>query len=267
MPLLNDADASSLTLAGIVLTFAAGGFLCKSLGWPALFYIPGGLSIIWLASWTVLVADSPEKHRWISIAERDYILVSQGRSLRQSTFDCEAKSAGPIKKSLDAQWRRALIFLRHLVSSPCVLALCAAHVACDYGDYTFLSNIPSFMDEVLYFNIEANGVLSAVPYLIYWGVISAVGFAVDHILDHKMLPLLLVRKAVTAIGLVGPAIVVCLLALTDCTQPVWAIIILSAAVSLVGFCVSGFYVNYMEVAGRYSGATFAFGNSIGSMYV
>ena len=61
-----------------------------------------------------------------------------------------------------------------------------------------VTRIPSFIDEILYYNIEAIGILSAVPYLIYCGVNSSVGFAVDHILDHKLLQLLQVRKAVTS---------------------------------------------------------------------
>jgi ACS family sodium-dependent inorganic phosphate cotransporter-like MFS transporter 5 len=58
---------------------------------------------------------------------------------------------------------------------------------------------------------------------------------------------------------------VCLLALTDCSRPVFALIILSLAVAFQGFCFSGCFVNYMEVAPRYAGTIFAIGNSLGSI--
>lgn len=248
--------------------FAAGGFMCKSFGWPSLFYIPGCLSIGWLILWAVLVSDWPEEHRWISDAEREYICASLGRPVQRTApaIVIVAKEAPPAEsKPLMTRVRSKLPFLRSVLTSPCVLALCAAHVAYDYGCYAFLTNVPSFMDEVLYFKIEANGLVSSVPYVLYWAVTTAVGYAVDLILDRKLLPLLFVRKAVTGIGLIGSAFVVCLLAFTDCTRPVWAVVILSAAVALEGFCVSGFFVNYIDVAPRYSGALIALCNTFASM--
>lgn len=128
--------------AGIVLTFAAGGFNCSALGWPALFYIPGGISLVWLALWTALVADSPEKHSFISAAERDYILLSQGRSARREV------QLATSPQSEVARLRAGLRLLRDVVTSPCVLALYVANVAFDYGGSTFLTNIPNFMNEV-----------------------------------------------------------------------------------------------------------------------
>lgn len=60
--------------AGIVLTFSLGGFMCKSWGWPMLFYVFGSFSLLWLVLWFFVVSDKPDDHPWISRAERDYIL-------------------------------------------------------------------------------------------------------------------------------------------------------------------------------------------------
>ena len=250
-------------LTGIVLTFMSGGFLCKWLEWPALFYIPGCLSIVWLALWALLVADAPEKNRSISAAERDYILTSQGRSLRQRDDTRSETTDSSI--SVVSQLHPMLLVFRHVVTSPCVIALCVSNVAFNYGSYTLLSNIPSFMDEVLFFDIEANGVLCAIPYLLEGLVIVSVGYAVDRLLDRQLLPLLFVRNAANTIGLCVPAAIVCLLAFTDSSRPVWALLILSAAVALDGFCYSGCFVNYLEVAPRYTGVISAIGNSLASM--
>ena len=248
---------------GIILTFISGGFLCKWLGWPALFYIPGCLSIVWLALWALLVTDAPEKSRSISAAECDYILSSQGRSWRRR--DATRSETADSSISVVSQLHAMLLVFHHVVTSPCVIALCVSNVVFNYGSFTLLSNIPSFMDEVLCFDIEANGVLSAVPYLLEGLVIVSVGYAVDRLLDHQLLPLLFVRKAANTIGLGAPAAIVCLLAFTDSSQPVWAMLILSAAVALDGFCYSGCFVNFMEVAPRYAGVIFAIGNSVASM--
>lgn len=49
------------------------GIIAGALGWEQVFYIQGGLSILWLIVWAFLTADSPEKQTLISQEERDYI--------------------------------------------------------------------------------------------------------------------------------------------------------------------------------------------------
>lgn len=50
------------------------GIIAGALGWEQVFYIQGGLSILWLIAWIFLTADSPEKQTLISEEERDYIV-------------------------------------------------------------------------------------------------------------------------------------------------------------------------------------------------
>lgn len=50
------------------------GIIAGGLGWEQVFYIQGGLSILWLIAWVFLSADSPEKQTLISQEERDYII-------------------------------------------------------------------------------------------------------------------------------------------------------------------------------------------------
>lgn len=42
-------------------------------GWPSVFYVPGGLAIIWSLCWFPLVYESPEKHSRISRCELEYL--------------------------------------------------------------------------------------------------------------------------------------------------------------------------------------------------
>lgn len=52
------------------------GIIAGGLGWEQVFYIQGGLSILWLIAWICLTSDSPEKQSLISQEERDYIVNS-----------------------------------------------------------------------------------------------------------------------------------------------------------------------------------------------
>ena len=47
------------------------------LGWEGIFYLHGGLSIIWCVVWAIFVTDSPHVNRFVSDEERD--LISKNR--------------------------------------------------------------------------------------------------------------------------------------------------------------------------------------------
>ena len=56
---------------------AVGGWLCNTTflgGWPSVFYIIGGLGVIWGILWFLLGHDLPEQHPRISPSELQYIL-------------------------------------------------------------------------------------------------------------------------------------------------------------------------------------------------
>lgn len=50
------------------------GVIAGSLGWEAVFYIMGGLSVIWIILWIVLVSDNPEKSSLVSEEEKNLIV-------------------------------------------------------------------------------------------------------------------------------------------------------------------------------------------------
>lgn len=61
---------------GNVVTLQLGGFLCLNgldCGWPSIFYLFGGLGLVWTLVWCVYAADSPTKHKFINNTEKEYI--------------------------------------------------------------------------------------------------------------------------------------------------------------------------------------------------
>ncbi|XP_029519462.2 sialin-like isoform X3 [Oncorhynchus nerka] len=74
-----------MTLSGSGANFGAfvalplTGFICHSLGWPAVFYMFGGAGCIWAVFWFILVSDQPGTHPRISTREKDYIINSIGK--------------------------------------------------------------------------------------------------------------------------------------------------------------------------------------------
>ena len=60
-----------------MIILALGGFLCdmKSVdgGWPTLFYLTGGISVLFCILWWFCIFDSPSDHPRISKQELDFI--------------------------------------------------------------------------------------------------------------------------------------------------------------------------------------------------
>ncbi|XP_067012656.2 sialin isoform X2 [Anabrus simplex] len=66
---------------GTVICMPVSGLLCAmefADGWPLVFYVFGGLGILWYIPWLFLVYDSPAQHPRISPEERRYIEASIG---------------------------------------------------------------------------------------------------------------------------------------------------------------------------------------------
>ena len=67
------------TAIGTVISLVTSGLIADNpkLGWEGVFYIHGGLCLIWCILWTIFVCDCPEKHHFISAEELEYIQNDQ----------------------------------------------------------------------------------------------------------------------------------------------------------------------------------------------
>uniref|UniRef100_A0A3Q2IAC9 Solute carrier family 17 member 1 n=1 Tax=Equus caballus TaxID=9796 RepID=A0A3Q2IAC9_HORSE len=76
-PPLERGRLTSISISGFMLgpfiTLIATGFICKSLGWPMVFYIMGACGCTLSLLWFVLFYDEPKDHPCMSISEKEYI--------------------------------------------------------------------------------------------------------------------------------------------------------------------------------------------------
>nr|XP_034328495.1 sialin [Crassostrea gigas] len=234
--------------AGIVVTFPVSSLLCKygfAGGWPSIFYILGSTSSLWVVLWMVLTSDSPEEHKRISDVERLYI--------RQSLQNTVHKK-GPGKK-LKVPWKS-------IFTSMPVYAIIMSNIASDWGGYTLLTNIPTYMKEVLKLDITSNGFYSALPYIGFWAMINIAGMLAD--LIQKRFSTTLTRKIFDITGKVTPGLLLIGLGHLDCTMKGLAIALLAIGVSFSGLQYSGFLINHMDIAPAYAGILFGISNSAGA---
>lgn len=234
---------------GIVLTFPISGLLCKygfAGGWPSIFYVTGSVALVWSILWMALVSEDPKSHPRISEIERDYIVASL--ETREEV----------VEKKVHVPW------LSIFLSLP-VWAIVVANVTSDWGAYTLLTNIPTYINEVLKFDITSNGLVSALPYIAFWLVINIGGWAADFCRDKQLLSTSLTRKVFNTFGKVVPAVMLIGLGYVDCSQSTIAIVLLVLAVSLTGTQYSGYLVNHVDIAPKFAGILFGISNSLAAV--
>lgn len=71
---------------GNLISLPMSGWLCANGfdgGWPSIFYIMGGLGIIWCLAWMFCYTNSPNNHPFISDKEKNFIM-DQTREITES---------------------------------------------------------------------------------------------------------------------------------------------------------------------------------------
>lgn len=119
------------TVIAMPLTGVISG---SSVGWPAIFYIYGGLGILWTIFWVAFAADSPSTCKRISLEEKAYIETSTATS--------------DSKKELPTPWK-------DIATSLPLISILVAHTGQNWGFWTLLTEIPTFMDRILKYDIES----------------------------------------------------------------------------------------------------------------
>ncbi|XP_014680972.1 PREDICTED: sialin-like [Priapulus caudatus] len=233
---------------GNVITLPLAALLCDygfDGGWPSIFYVLGLFGVVWCVVWLLVAADTPHSSRWISHDERHYI---------------EHSLAGQMSYEIKDQSTPWLT----IWTSKRVWAIVVAHTCANWGTYTLLTNIPTYMKEVLKFNIKANGVFSAIPYIGFWVGINVAGFGADA-LRAKGWSTTIVRKLFHSSSMVGASVFLIVTGYLDCTRPYLAVAILTVAVTFSALQYGGFIVNHVDIAPKYAGVLFGISNTFATL--
>ncbi|XP_017477911.1 PREDICTED: putative inorganic phosphate cotransporter [Rhagoletis zephyria] len=222
---------------GTVIMLATSGLLASSsLGWPSIFYIPGGLGLIWVVAWIVWGASSPSECTKIGAAERALI----ESSLRDSVKQDDDKSTLPVP------WKK--IFL----SRP-FLVLLVTHCSSTWCFWTLLTQIPTYMKSVLAMDIKSNALLSALPYFAMLVLGLACCPLSDYIEKGNRLSVTTSRKLFNSIGQWVPMVTLIWLGYMTRDQADLAVVLLTFTVGISTTLHLGFQVNHIDLAPNFAG--------------
>nr|CAD7454671.1 unnamed protein product [Timema tahoe] len=191
----------SMPLSGLLSEYGFSG------GWPSIFYVFGTVGAIWSLLFLVTVYESPDEHPHIADDERKYIT--------SSVWGSAGVSSPPVP------WRAIL-------RSMPFWAILVAHMGQNYGYETLMTELPTFMKQVLRFDIKQT------------------------------------RKIVNAIGQYGPAIALIAASYTGCNADL-TVALLTIGVGLNGGIYSGFKVNHLDISPRFAGILMSFTNCLANL--
>lgn len=130
---------------GTVLMLASSGILSSSaLGWPSLFYLPAICTLIWSIFWYLYGCNSPSEYKNISAEEVEFI--QQHITDTEAVVVDDTKIEKP-KDHLKTPW------LSIITSMP-FLSILIVHMTNNWGHWTLLTQIPTYMRSILHLNIK-----------------------------------------------------------------------------------------------------------------
>jgi len=151
-----------------------------------------------------------------------------------------------------------------IATSRPVWACAAAHFACNWGLYTMLTCLPTYMSDVLQFDMTQNGILSALPYIATWLLMTTSGQVADWLRAPHRLHTGTVRKLFCAIGLLIPGAFLIAVGFMGCNRiPIVIAVIISIGFS--GVAMSGYGVNHLDLAPRHAGTLMGLTNTLATI--
>ncbi|EFA03944.1 gustatory receptor Gr82 isoform X1 [Tribolium castaneum] len=163
---------------GAAIVLPVSGHLIAYVGWPSVFYVTGGMGVLWSVMWFYLIYDSPGQHPRISAKEKEIL---------------EQK----IRNEITPQVRH-IPWIKIFTSLP-VWAIVVANASICFGFYIIFNHLPTYMSSVHNVEIEKNGWISSLPHLGRYITTVAVSYLGARMLHKNKFSTLTIRKFLSVV--------------------------------------------------------------------
>lgn len=235
---------------GTITMLASSGWLASVAGWECIFYVSGGSGCLWVIAFYFRGASTPADSKSISEEELSMIQLSQAQ-------DAKAKPEEP-KEQIPTPW---LSFF----TSPPFLALIATHCASTWGFWTLLTQIPSYMKNVLGKDIKANALLSSLPYTLMFLLSFLFVWISKSLQKRKSLSMSFSRKFFNTIGQYIPMVLLIALGYVPKERDTYAVVLLSLTVGINSASQLGFMINHIDLSPNFAGVLMGVSNGIANV--
>ncbi|CAG9786487.1 unnamed protein product [Diatraea saccharalis] len=232
---------------GTIIEMMTSGLLSASRwGWPSVFYVAGVTCLCWSVMWLIFGASSPSTSKWISKEERKYIESNAGSDELTS-------------QSMPTPWKNILTSLPFW-------AILFAHCGQSLGFWTLLTELPSYMNNVLEVDIKNNGLLSALPYLAMYILSFVFSWLSDFLVNRNIITLVTSRKIFNTIAFWGPGAALLGLSYLPPNHLPVAVFILTITVGLNGAHYVGFMLSHIDLSPNFASTLMGITNACGGIF-
>lgn len=233
-------------LVGCLLSTFSSGYIGYYFGWPSIFYVSGLVGVIWGITHYVLGAEDPDSCKRLSDGERAYM---------QQCFRAENKEVND-KKS-EVPWKE-------IFTSVPFITLCLTAWSSAWCEWTMMTLIPTYINGVLGFELDDNGLITGVSYLCSCLTMALISFTSWIITNKTNIPDSFMRPFWNSLGLYGVAAVLLVLAYAPLNVPM-AVTLVIVETSICGASNLGYLVNSLDLSPNYAGVLFSIVNTIGNI--
>lgn len=161
---LVNAIFNSGSYAGPAICALVAGPIIAAFGWRALFFMAGGIGVIWLLCWLIFF-EKPERASWLGEAERAKILAERS-TVKTAMVDGTPKPG-----------------LRQMLGRGSTLWGLALTQGCNvYSQYLFLTWLPSYLQQSKGLTLAKTGLFAAIPYAVAVVLCISIGRLSDRFL-------------------------------------------------------------------------------------
>ncbi|XP_058831826.1 vesicular glutamate transporter 2-like isoform X2 [Topomyia yanbarensis] len=228
---------------GTILAMPVSGILAESWTWESVFYVFGGVGIIWCIAWFLIVKRSPERDRFITLSEKEFILKSLGQVEGET-------------EKIQHPWKA-------IFTSKAVIATAVANFCENYGFYFLLTQLPTFLKDTMHFEVHTTGFVAALPYMAMGLSLSIAGYLADWFQIKGILTTTQVRRNFNCAAFVVQTIFMILGVLI--LEPIPTISCITVAVAMGAFAWCGYAVNHLDLSPKSAGVLMGISNSIGTI--
>ncbi|XP_048237178.1 uncharacterized transporter slc-17.2-like [Haliotis rufescens] len=238
---LTSCSYAGLSIAGILTFFISGylGGVSLDNGWPLIFYVFGGFTLMCVFPWVLFVSDSPRDHP--RITETEVKLITRERTYGQ--LDTKAQFMLQMPRP---PWGK-------IFTSPAFWAILIAHICHSWLTSWVMAYLPKYMKQILKYGIEQDGVWSSAPFAGRLLVGLASAFIIDWVLSRRLLSTTNARKTFQLMGCVGCAVCIIPVGFLDHENGTLAVTLLILGISLQNCASVAFRINHLDIAPRFAG--------------
>lgn len=250
IPVNQRATAISLIHTGGFFGVAIGMYISGLLaasdfwgGWPSVFYVFGLWTCVWFLFWAVLTSNRPSDHRWASAQE---VLMIEA-------------DLGDQKPTLahKTPWKK-------MFTSPAVLGVVMAHFGTHWLQYVLVTELPTYLGTVLHYDIDDNGLYSALPYIgaIVSGAVA--GIVADWLRSRAHMSATHIRKLFNGLAHLVPSVMLMIVpSVGGCNGPL-SLVLFVLAGTVRGVSEAGYMAIPVDMAPDYAGTILGICVSIGN---